>query len=40
VETRVVNDDLRDVAVGEVGEIVHRSPHLMLGACAAEHFAG
>jgi fatty-acyl-CoA synthase len=31
VETRVVNDDLRDVAVGEVGEIVHRSPHLMLG---------
>ena len=31
VETRVVDDDLRDVAVGEVGEIVHRSPHLMLG---------
>ena len=31
VETRVVNDDLGDVAVGEVGEIVHRSPHLMLG---------
>jgi fatty-acyl-CoA synthase len=31
VETRVVNDALQDVAVGEVGEIVHRSPHLMLG---------
>lgn len=31
VETRVVNDDMNDVAVGEVGEIVHRSPHLMLG---------
>jgi fatty-acyl-CoA synthase len=31
VETRVVDDALRDVAPGEVGEIVHRSPHLMLG---------
>ena len=31
VETRVVDDALRDVAAGEVGEIVHRSPHLMLG---------
>ena len=31
VETRVVDDELRDVAPGEVGEIVHRSPHLMLG---------
>jgi fatty-acyl-CoA synthase len=31
VETRVVNDLMQDVAVGEVGEIVHRSPHLMLG---------
>ncbi|MDO8775016.1 MAG: acyl-CoA synthetase [Burkholderiaceae bacterium] len=33
VETRVVDDQLQDVAVGtgEVGEIVHRSPHLMLG---------
>ncbi len=31
VETRVVDDQLRDVAPGEVGEIVHRSPHLMLG---------
>ena len=31
VETRVVDDDLRDVGPGEIGEIVHRSPHLMLG---------
>lgn len=31
VETRVVNDAMDDVVVGEVGEIVHRSPHLMLG---------
>lgn len=31
VETRVVNDAMQEVAVGEVGEIVHRSPHLMLG---------
>jgi fatty-acyl-CoA synthase len=31
VETRVVNDAMQDVSVGEVGEIVHRSPHLMLG---------
>lgn len=31
VETRVVRDDGTDVEVGEVGEIVHRSPHLMLG---------
>ncbi len=31
VETRVVDDTMRDVAPGEVGEIVHRSPHLMLG---------
>jgi len=31
VETRVVNDQMEDVKVGEVGEIVHRSPHLMLG---------
>ncbi|MDM0110644.1 acyl-CoA synthetase [Variovorax sp. J22R133] len=31
VETRVVDDQLQDVAPGEVGEIVHRSPHLMLG---------
>ena len=33
VETRVVDDEGRDVkpGSGEVGEIVHRSPHLMLG---------
>ena len=31
VETRVVDDRMRDVAPGEVGEIVHRSSHLMLG---------
>ncbi len=31
VQTRVVDDDMRDVAPGEIGEIVHRSPHLMLG---------
>ena len=31
VQTRVVDGQMRDVAVGEVGEIVHRSPHLMLG---------
>lgn len=32
VETRVVDDQMRNVRPGgEVGEIVHRSPHLMLG---------
>jgi fatty-acyl-CoA synthase len=31
VETRVVDIDMKDVAVGEVGEIVHRSPHLLSG---------
>ena len=31
VETRVVDDQMRDVKPGEVGEIVHRSPHLMQG---------
>ncbi|OOG56035.1 acyl-CoA synthetase [Polaromonas sp. C04] len=31
VETRVVDDQMRDVTPGAVGEIVHRSPHLMLG---------
>ena len=45
VETRVVDDAGRDVAPGEVGEIVHRSPHLMLGyyndeARTADAFAG
>jgi fatty-acyl-CoA synthase len=31
VETRVVDDAMNDVQPGEVGEVVHRSPHLMLG---------
>ncbi|HET8711746.1 MAG TPA: AMP-binding protein, partial [Spongiibacteraceae bacterium] len=31
VETRVVREDMSDVTVGEVGEVVHRSPQLMLG---------
>jgi fatty-acyl-CoA synthase len=31
VETRVVDDRMQDVAPGVVGEIVHRSPHLMQG---------
>ncbi len=31
VRTRVVDDQMRDVAPGEVGEIVHRSPQLMSG---------
>ena len=31
VETRVVTYDMKDVAPGEIGEIVHRSPHLMTG---------
>lgn len=31
VSTRVVDDDMRDVVPGEVGEVVHRSPHLMIG---------
>jgi fatty-acyl-CoA synthase len=31
VETRVVDDRMRDVEPGAIGEIVHRSPHLMLG---------
>ncbi len=31
VETRVVDEGMRDVKPGEVGEIVHRSPHLMTG---------
>ena len=45
VETRVVDDDLRDVPPGAIGEIVHRSPQLLSGyfrdderTCAA--FAG
>jgi fatty-acyl-CoA synthase len=31
VETRVVDDELRDVAPGAIGEIVHRSPQLLSG---------
>jgi fatty-acyl-CoA synthase len=31
VETRVVDEEDHDAAVGEVGEIVHRSPQAMLG---------
>jgi len=31
VETRVVDDAMNDVAAGEVGEIVHRSPQLLQG---------
>ena len=31
VETRVVDAEMRDVAPGERGEIVHRSPQLLLG---------
>ncbi len=31
VETRVVDDAMRDVALGEIGEIVHRSPQLLTG---------
>jgi fatty-acyl-CoA synthase len=31
VETRVVDERMRDVAPGQVGEIVHRSPQLLTG---------
>lgn len=31
VETRIVDTDMKDVPVGEMGEIVHRSPQLMSG---------
>ena len=31
VQTRVVDDAMRDIRPGEVGEIVHRSPHVMQG---------
>ncbi len=31
VETRIVDDQMRDVAPGEIGEIVHRSPQLLSG---------
>ncbi|HEY0185434.1 MAG TPA: fatty acyl-CoA synthetase [Rhodopila sp.] len=45
VETRVVDPDMDDVPPGTHGEIVHRSPHLMIGywdkpAETAEAFAG
>jgi fatty-acyl-CoA synthase len=31
VETRVVDPEMNDAKTGEPGEIVHRSPHLMVG---------
>ncbi|QEH79131.1 long-chain-fatty-acid--CoA ligase [Sphingomonas sp. C8-2] len=31
VQTRVVDEQMRDVAPGEIGEIVHRSPQLLSG---------
>lgn len=45
VETRVVDDDGTDVGVGEIGEVVHRSPQLLDGYFndpekTAEAFAG
>ncbi len=45
VAARVVDDDMNDVPVGEVGEIVYRAPTLMAGywnnpAATAEAFAG
>ncbi len=45
VETMVVDEDLQPIAVGEVGEVVHRSPQVMTGYYrneekTAEAFAG
>lgn len=45
VETRIVDDAMNPVAVGEIGEIVHRSPQLLSGywqdpVRTAEAFAG
>ena len=31
VEVRIVDDDMHDVAAGEIGEVVHRSPQLLSG---------
>lgn len=31
VETRVVREDMADADVGEIGEVVHRSPQLLVG---------
>jgi fatty-acyl-CoA synthase len=31
VETRIVDDQMQDIRPGDVGEVVHRSPHLMMG---------
>ncbi|MEM8941453.1 MAG: fatty acyl-CoA synthetase [Pseudomonadota bacterium] len=31
IETKVVDDEGREVAVGEIGEVVHRSPQLLSG---------
>jgi fatty-acyl-CoA synthase len=31
VETRVVDEQMIDVKIGEIGEIVHRSPQLLIG---------
>jgi fatty-acyl-CoA synthase len=45
ISARIVDDDMKDVAVGEVGEIVYRGPTLMAGywndsAATEEAFAG
>jgi fatty-acyl-CoA synthase len=45
IETRVVDDNMKDVRIGDIGEIVHRSPQLLTGYYndeqrTAEAFAG